>query len=152
MTPNRSSISDDSFTVTIPRGAYGVFQTGVLLNVSYNGQQFSSTTYEDCKSALVPFISFAAVPPPALSGISGCASDSADGRTTLGCTPTVHSLTLTGSGFLQLNTTTVSVRLGQSQYSLGIFTSSSSYQPTSSNYTDTALVLDLDPINQFLLP
>ena len=149
---NRSSITDTIFTFTIPVGAYGLFETGVLLDILYNGQMSNRTTGELCKSPAVPLVSFEAVPPPQLTGISGCVSDSAVGLTTFGCTPTVHRLTLTGSNFLQLNTTTVGIQLGKTQYSLALFTGSQGYRPSGSDYTDTQLVIDLYSIYRLLIP
>ena len=106
----RSALNDTYAQVFLTNDVgYNGFEPDVLLNVTFSGGG-PGRPY-----ATLAAISFAALPKPELTGITGCAGgDNPALNLTYGCLPTRDMLTLQGSSFSSLNQTEVRLWLGDS--------------------------------------
>ena len=84
-----------TWTITVLPSGYRPLWTGTALNITLSSR--ATNQY----SAPFPGVSFAYVPPPTLTAISGCAKSDAAG--TYGCMPDVDVLTIRGSGLSWLS-------------------------------------------------
>ena len=148
--PNKGDLTDTRMTVSVPRGNFGLFAADILLHLEYNSQTWRNGTA--CRSPPKPLISFSQQPLPELTGITGCASDTDDGRTTLGCTPLVHTFTLSGRHFSQLNESEFSFNIGASSWVIALNTRYNAYTPAPDDYSDTHLVISVDSFYAYVLP
>ena len=105
---------------------------------------YDSSTRTWPNQTLAPFagVSIKSVPPPVVTAISGCPVVGSDGLSVAQCLPDANVLTLTGSGFLQWQKTTLYINIGNLRIPLSLYYDNSSLY-NNVIMSDSVIVLSL---------
>ena len=144
-------VNDSYFVFELGYLGRGVYAEGVPLSLVVSlGEVTLARQGRQSSSAPFTALSITSVPPPVIDTISGCPVVGADGLSVAQCLPDLDTLTLTGSGFLQWQKTSLQLHIGavQTQLYLTLPQGDDAYDYI---YNDTLLTVVLDNAYRYLL-